>query len=205
MIPVIRRPDSSSTSSYLRLIQQIRHSAPASPRIKTLVMEAVLEHDAIISEPGLFRLINSLCTVSNIYPGMDYRPKYYQPFTLEEAVRMDVAVLTEEITRLQNSLQHLKRTQTELQEARSSTPDPDIVEAIKENELVIGSQEERISILKMALMEKGVFISSHYDLALAPSNATSNTQIDTSASAQDTNRSTHAGTGHQESDDGVYL
>jgi len=95
---------------------------------------------------------------------MEYRPCYVQPFSLSEAVQLDVAVLTEEIARLQNSLQHLKRTQEQLEEATASDPDPEFTKAIEENSLVIGSQEERINILKMALAEKGVVAGSHYDL-----------------------------------------
>ncbi|GBE79698.1 hypothetical protein BKA93DRAFT_758315 [Sparassis latifolia] len=94
---------------------------------------------------------------------MDYKPRFYQPFSLEEAVRMDVSVLTEEISRLQNSIEHLKTTQEELKEAMSSTPDPEFTKAVEENEVVIGSQEERISILRVALTEKGVLSSSHYN------------------------------------------
>ncbi|PCH41084.1 hypothetical protein WOLCODRAFT_40572, partial [Wolfiporia cocos MD-104 SS10] len=93
---------------------------------------------------------------------MDYRPRYTQPFTLAEAVRLDVETITEEISRLQNSLSHLKRTQEELQEAASATQDPEFSQAIEENALVIGSQTERISMLRMALTEKGIHVGSHY-------------------------------------------
>ncbi|KAH9938194.1 uncharacterized protein B0H18DRAFT_1112373 [Fomitopsis serialis] len=94
---------------------------------------------------------------------MDYRPRYSQPFTLQEAVGLDVSVITEEIARLQHSLQHLRRTQTELKVVSDEAPDPEFTKAIEENDLVIGSQEERVSILKMALTEKGVLMGSHYD------------------------------------------
>jgi len=94
-----------------------------------------------------------------------------------------------EITRLQNSLQHLKRTQDELRQhvASTSSPDADFIEATAENEDVMyvcflalmtldslrlgrrmlcrGSQEERVMILKLALAHKGVSMNSgHYDL-----------------------------------------
>jgi hypothetical protein len=44
-----------------------------------------------------------------------------------------------EIARLQNSLQHLKRTQLELREhvTTSSPPDPEFIEAIAENQDVM--------------------------------------------------------------------
>jgi len=98
---------------------------------------------------------------------MDYIPRHSQPFTLEQAILLDVSIISEEITRLQNSLQHLKRTQDELRQhvASTSSPDADFIEATAENEDVIGSQEERVMILKLALAHKGVSMNSgHYDL-----------------------------------------
>ncbi|KAJ3555538.1 hypothetical protein NP233_g12185 [Leucocoprinus birnbaumii] len=99
---------------------------------------------------------------------MEYHPRYAQPFTLAEAVGLDVSVITDEIARLHNSLKHLQETQKMLREYQSAeapgTVDPEIRKALDENEVVIGSQTERISILKMALAEKGVVDSSHYDI-----------------------------------------
>ncbi|KAF7292408.1 hypothetical protein HMN09_01224900 [Mycena chlorophos] len=96
---------------------------------------------------------------------MDYRPKYAQPFTLTEARLLDVQTIAEEIARLQNSLQHLHDTQTMLKEAMESDPDPELTKALEENRTVIcsGSQTERIAILKLALSDKGVIMSEHYD------------------------------------------
>ncbi|KIM46100.1 hypothetical protein M413DRAFT_441161 [Hebeloma cylindrosporum] len=97
---------------------------------------------------------------------MDYKPRFSQPFTLNEAIGLDVAVITEEMSRLQNSLERLRETQKILQEAISDPgePDPEIKLAFEENQVVIGSQEERISMLKMALLEKGIVAGSHYGL-----------------------------------------
>ncbi|RDB22810.1 hypothetical protein Hypma_010086 [Hypsizygus marmoreus] len=99
---------------------------------------------------------------------MEFRPRYPQPFTLAEATLFDVAVITEEISRLQNSLQRLKETQDHLREyVEKEAPadvDPEITKALEENEDVIGSQEERVLILKLALSEKGIHMGSHYDL-----------------------------------------
>ncbi|KZT12494.1 uncharacterized protein LAESUDRAFT_718755 [Laetiporus sulphureus 93-53] len=95
---------------------------------------------------------------------MDYRPRYSQPFTFAEVVQLDVAVITEEIARLQNSLAHLRRTQEELRAASDASPDPELIKIMEENEVVIGSQQERIRMLKMALTEKGIRMGSHYDL-----------------------------------------
>jgi len=97
---------------------------------------------------------------------MDYKPQYPQPFTLAQARALDVSVISEEISRLQNSLKHLKETQDLLEaELRTKLPDADITQAFEENRAVIGSQEERIAILKMAISEKGIIPGSHYDLA----------------------------------------
>jgi hypothetical protein len=93
-----------------------------------------------------------------------------------------------EITRLQNSLKHLKSTQAELREALESPPDPDISQALEENNVVMsvscpscfhlfvprptlwlhrGSQEERIEMLKLALSHHGIDAASasHYTLS----------------------------------------
>ncbi|KZV76066.1 hypothetical protein PENSPDRAFT_680521 [Peniophora sp. CONT] len=97
---------------------------------------------------------------------MDFHPKYPQPFSLHEAVQLEPGVIADEIARLQNSLKHLKKTQEELHSfAREDPGDADIREAVDENETTIGSQEERITMLKLALVEKGVILpSSHYTL-----------------------------------------
>ena len=98
-------------------------------------------------------------------------------------------LIVQEITRLQHSLDHLKSTQDQLQylvdTTSDSTPDPDFLGAIQENKDVMcggflgrgyplgvadsiapfrNSQEERVSILKHALIQKGVISPSHYDL-----------------------------------------
>lgn len=91
---------------------------------------------------------------------MNYKPRYPQPFTLTEAVSLDVSVITEgwllvvlwslsdkslscfaEIARLQNSLQHLRQTQQGLREYLESelpgNADPEISKALEENEAVM--------------------------------------------------------------------
>ncbi|KZP32978.1 hypothetical protein FIBSPDRAFT_943943 [Athelia psychrophila] len=105
---------------------------------------------------------------------MDYTPRYPQPFSLEQAIHLEVPIISEEITRLQHSLQHLKSTQEELREyvASESQPDPELVAAIVENEGVIGSQEERITILRLALSHKGIPTSNHYNLSPQIAHAT---------------------------------
>lgn len=89
---------------------------------------------------------------------MDYRPRFAQPFTLNEAIGLDVGVITEggairlqnplrlnmiktlpEIARLQNSLKHLKETQTILESTlkEEGGPDPELRKAFEENEAVM--------------------------------------------------------------------
>ncbi|KAH9077340.1 hypothetical protein EDB83DRAFT_2349561 [Lactarius deliciosus] len=97
---------------------------------------------------------------------MEYHPKHPQPFSFSDALKFDVATITEEITRLQNSLRHLNRTQDEL---RAYSDGPELAQVLRENEAVIASQEERVSMLNMALIEKGVVTSgSHYELTTQP-------------------------------------
>ncbi|KAJ8456382.1 hypothetical protein ONZ51_g12161 [Trametes cubensis] len=57
-------------------------------------------------------------------------------------------------------------TQDELQDVLSSSSpeDADLSQAFEENEVVIGSQKERIAMLRMVLAEKGVPMSAHYDV-----------------------------------------
>ncbi|KIP10721.1 hypothetical protein PHLGIDRAFT_47858, partial [Phlebiopsis gigantea 11061_1 CR5-6] len=87
---------------------------------------------------------------------MEYSPRYPQPFTISQAVGLDVGMITEEIARLQNSLAYLRSTQAQLKEVNDESPDPEFTKAMEENDDVIGSQEERISMLKIALTEKGI-------------------------------------------------
>ncbi|KIY49299.1 hypothetical protein FISHEDRAFT_23280, partial [Fistulina hepatica ATCC 64428] len=100
---------------------------------------------------------------------MDYTPRYRQPFTLAHAIRLDVAVINEEISRLENSLKHLRETQDLLAQEQTreaeigAEPDHEVIHAIEENKIVIGAQEERISMLRMAMTVKGASSNSgHY-------------------------------------------
>jgi len=99
---------------------------------------------------------------------MDFVPRFAQPFTLAEAAKLDVSVITEEIARLENSLRHLQQTQCDLHEymvnAGPERADPEIKAAFDENKIVIGSQQERILMLKLALSSKGVYFDDHYNL-----------------------------------------
>ncbi|OAX35669.1 hypothetical protein K503DRAFT_771981 [Rhizopogon vinicolor AM-OR11-026] len=93
---------------------------------------------------------------------MDFTPRHPQPFTFQQAISFDPEVSADEITRLQNSISHLKRTQEELKEYAD---DPDVAQAIKENSETLASQDERIFMLKLALSQHGASTNStHYEL-----------------------------------------
>ncbi|KIL68057.1 hypothetical protein M378DRAFT_927770 [Amanita muscaria Koide BX008] len=95
---------------------------------------------------------------------MEFKPRYPQPFTILQAIELDVSVITEEIARLQNSISHLKDTQQSLQTYLSTEDDAELATALKENEDVIASQQERITILQFALRGKGIIGNEHYSL-----------------------------------------
>ncbi|KAK4686434.1 hypothetical protein P7C73_g3689, partial [Tremellales sp. Uapishka_1] len=98
---------------------------------------------------------------------LTFIPKHNQPFTLAEAITLDISVLTAEIHRLENSIRHLEETQLELREFLEEEQDTDILLAVEENELVIGSQRERIMLIKIALMNKvGKEGLEHYGLGI---------------------------------------
>jgi len=113
---------------------------------------------------------------------MDYIPRHPQPFTLAEATQLEVPVITEEIARLQNSLNYLQRTQDELKEHLTGSSEEDAVleEAYTDNSKVIASQKERITILKMALSNKGMPYANHYDASPNPPGAVRSASAGTS-------------------------
>ncbi|CAE6424491.1 unnamed protein product [Rhizoctonia solani] len=99
---------------------------------------------------------------------LSFQPKYAQPFAFEHACQLDAPTIAEEIFRLQNSLRVLSATQKQLQDAIASevTPDVELQQAFQENLGVIGSQEERIVMLRKALEAQGAAIADnpHYQL-----------------------------------------
>ncbi|KAG2362569.1 hypothetical protein BDR07DRAFT_1333003 [Suillus spraguei] len=98
---------------------------------------------------------------------MEFIPRHPQPFTFQQAISFDPEVSADEISRLQNSISHLRRTQEELQEYPE---DPDIAQAIKENNETLAAQDERIFMLRLALTQRGASnaTSAHYDLPPEP-------------------------------------
>lgn len=95
------------------------------------------------------------------------QPRFEQPFTLQEALQFEPGTITSgqylpklehsqnlgskiffgilfclldlyaEIARLQNSLQHLGETQSVIEEHVASDPDPDLLEALSDNRVVM--------------------------------------------------------------------
>ncbi|TFK23235.1 hypothetical protein FA15DRAFT_670619 [Coprinopsis marcescibilis] len=133
---------------------------------------------------------------------MEYLPRYQQPFTLQEAVRLDVSVIAEEIARLQHSLSKLRETQ-ELLKAhleQVDPSDPDILLAFEDNNGVIGSQQERIGILRMALRGKGVCMDEGNHYNAEDSITASQEAPQTSGVDELSNNNDEVNTGH-----GVYL
>ena len=133
--------------------------------------------------------------------------------------------MVSEISRLQNSLNKLHETQAQLKEyveesKGAGESDPEILQAIEDNVVVMyvnlfsvfremamdnehslcsGSQQERISILKMALSEKGIVTSgAHYDQQGPKENHDTHTE-------QPTQESTTAETAGDDEEGGVYL
>lgn len=65
---------------------------------------------------------------------VNFTPQYAQPFTIEQARQLDVSTITQEITRLENSLNHLEETQAALRAALEDGHDQDLANALAENE-----------------------------------------------------------------------
>ncbi|WVR09415.1 hypothetical protein IAU60_006482 [Kwoniella sp. DSM 27419] len=95
---------------------------------------------------------------------ISFTPRHAQPFSLEEAMQLEVETLVTEINRLRNSISHLRRTRTELVEYLDSdegradadevTGEGEITKAVRENDQVIASQNERIALITVALSNK---------------------------------------------------
>lgn len=98
---------------------------------------------------------------------MEWVPRHRQPFTWEQLLELTVPEITQEIARLQHSLEHLRKTQDELKEHIAASPDPELSAVIEENETVIASQTERVQMMRLALQAKGFTKASnpHYDAA----------------------------------------
>ncbi|BGO93360.1 hypothetical protein NBRC10512_005526 [Rhodotorula toruloides] len=94
---------------------------------------------------------------------VDYVPHHAQPVTLAQLRAIEADSLVPEIARLENSIAHLERSNQELRDAvREEQAGTDVDEdavrefeaAIKENEETIAAQQERITMIRLALEEK---------------------------------------------------
>ncbi|EJD53465.1 hypothetical protein AURDEDRAFT_52680 [Auricularia subglabra TFB-10046 SS5] len=154
---------------------------------------------------------------------MEWVPRHRQPFTWEQLLELSVPEITQEIARLQHSLEHLRKTQDELEEHVAASPDPEISAVIEENNTVMcvsiattrgrtsfnqqhcsASQTERVQMMRLALQAKGFTQASnpHYDIAperstAATANANQPALIPVPAAPAETSESV--------SEDGVYL
>ncbi|RXK35549.1 hypothetical protein M231_07181 [Tremella mesenterica] len=97
-----------------------------------------------------------------------YNPKYPQPFTLAEAIELDVSTILAEISRLRNSLHHLEDSQRQLKDfllVEDEGSEGEMRRAIVDNEVTIATQQERIILLRLALQNKvGEEALKHYGL-----------------------------------------
>ncbi|GAA5907178.1 hypothetical protein JCM6882_008384 [Rhodosporidiobolus microsporus] len=116
-------------------------------------------------------------------PAIDYTPKHPQPVSLAALRQLEPELLSNEITRLQNSVQHLERSNDELRAFAAGGGEDDEVDeeskgefeaAVRENEETIAAQKERLHMICLALEEKvGVDASNpHYNLASPASSST---------------------------------
>ncbi|POY69888.1 hypothetical protein BMF94_7112 [Rhodotorula taiwanensis] len=112
---------------------------------------------------------------------MDYKPRHAQPVTLAQLRQLEPELLTNEIARLENSVQHLEASNVELKQWAGMTTGAEtaeshdevdeetrreFAEAAHENEETIASQRERLSMIRLVLEEKiGVDATNpHYEL-----------------------------------------
>ncbi|GAA6016197.1 hypothetical protein JCM11491_003766 [Sporobolomyces phaffii] len=87
-----------------------------------------------------------------------FRPRHDQPVTLAELSTIEPELLVNEITRLKNSLKHLRRSNDELEEFAREEDDAEtkaeFVNTVFENRETISKQEERIEMIRLALEEQ---------------------------------------------------
>ncbi|ORY35679.1 hypothetical protein BCR39DRAFT_511452 [Naematelia encephala] len=124
-----------------------------------------------------------------------FHPAHAQPFTLEQAMLLEINILVAEIQRLENSIQHLRETQSQLTLFLQTEDDQDLRQAYQENEIVIDSQSERITLIKVALLNKvGQDSAAHYGISDIDTSTTTRTGTRTGTGIG-TGTGTAAGTG----------
>ncbi|KAH9824168.1 hypothetical protein DFH28DRAFT_879529 [Melampsora americana] len=86
---------------------------------------------------------------------INFKPKHIQPITLDALLELDPGFIAAEISRLENSINHLTRSNSDLLMAEKEEEDVGerqiFVLARAENEDVIESQRERITMMRLAL------------------------------------------------------
>ncbi|GAA6030251.1 hypothetical protein JCM8097_009010 [Rhodosporidiobolus ruineniae] len=111
-------------------------------------------------------------------PAIDYSPRHPQPVTLPQLRQLEPELLSNEITRLENSIQHLERSNAELRQFAEAEEDDadkqDFLDVVSENEGTIASQRERIHMIRLALEEQvGVDAQNpHYTPSTTTSSST---------------------------------
>ncbi|KAF3197208.1 hypothetical protein TWF679_003488 [Orbilia oligospora] len=115
---------------------------------------------------------------------------------------LEVPQLHQESARLQNSLYHLERSNTTLAEYPD---DEDCKDAIRYNHCVIEQQKQRVDIIRLELIRRGVSVG-HMDLDIPESgpSAPADTQATVAASGSSA-PADGAANGHAGEDEGVYL
>ncbi|KAG0143961.1 hypothetical protein CROQUDRAFT_108843 [Cronartium quercuum f. sp. fusiforme G11] len=86
-----------------------------------------------------------------------FSPKHPQPITLDALMELEPAILSAEISRLENSINHLVQSNTDLLSAETTENDAEdrqvFEDARRENEVVIERQKERITMIQIALCQ----------------------------------------------------
>ncbi|RVD83644.1 uncharacterized protein DFL_005424 [Arthrobotrys flagrans] len=115
---------------------------------------------------------------------------------------LEIPQLHQESARLQNSLYHLERSNTTLAEYPD---DEDCKDAIRYNQGVIEQQKQRVDIIRLELVRRGVSVG-HMDLDTPEpvSSSTGDAQA-TSAASGSSAPANGAANGHAGEDEGVYL
>ncbi|KAF8709477.1 hypothetical protein RHS03_02931, partial [Rhizoctonia solani] len=138
---------------------------------------------------------------------LTFEPKHTQPFTFEHACQLDAPTISEGDIPTMNSLKVLSSTQKQLQDAMAAetTPDADLQEAYRENLEVIGSQEERIVMLRKALEAQGAAVADnpHYQVHVHPSSLPATPSEIAAPTSRDGR--VHEQTSNEDESGGVYL
>ncbi|KAK4046704.1 hypothetical protein OIV83_005907 [Microbotryomycetes sp. JL201] len=141
---------------------QSKELREALPHVATHTVVANGRHKPVPTFASFFSVVLAPVT---------FTPRHEQPVTFETLRQLEPELLTAEVGRLQNSIQHLERSNAELEEFAATEDDDDdrreLQLAVTENLQTIASQKERLVMIRLALQDKlGVDAgNAHYDLA----------------------------------------